>query len=119
MNDDFDDLDRALFALPLEVPPDGLRAAILQTTSHAAIPSFALGRLDIALIGSVAAIAVWLLLALVTQPALGNTIALQLLAVTRAFAAPSTILWLAAGGAVVAWFSFGNVVVGSGRFERS
>ena len=35
MNDDFDELDRALFALPLEAPPPGLRQSILNATVYA------------------------------------------------------------------------------------
>ena len=33
--DEHDDLDRALFALPLEEPPAGLRASILRATVFA------------------------------------------------------------------------------------
>ncbi len=115
MNDDFDELDHALFALPLEPPPAGLRESILRATVYAPLPAFAFRGVEIALIGCVFAVGAWLLLALVTDAGLAATLHAQLLAVARVFADPSTLLWLAAGGSIVTWFSFGALVPGSGR----
>ncbi len=119
MTDDFDDLDRALFALPLEMPPAGMRAAILRATAEAPLPVFAFGSFEIALIGSVFAVAVWMLLAFVMHPSLAAALNAQIVALTHAFADPATILWLAAGGSVAAWFSFGNGLLGGSLPRRS
>ena len=119
MNDDLDDLDRALFALPLETPPAGMRAAILRATVDAPSPGYAFDPLEIALIGSVFAVAVWLLLALATNPSLAGSAIADLRALARAFADPATILWVAAGGSVAAWFWFENGLLGGSLLRRS
>ena len=74
MNDDFDELDRALFALPLETPPPGLRESILNATVYAQARAalepvarpweawLAGGALAVAVwLGAGAAVAAWLL----------------------------------------------------------
>ncbi len=104
MNDDFDDLDRALFALPLAEPPPDLRQAILRaTTLHVAGPSLALRTWETALVGGVLAIAAWLLIALVHDPrgmtALGEASA----DLARHVADPAYLIWLAAGTGVATW----------------
>ncbi len=64
MNDDFDELDRALFALPLETPPPGLRAAILLSTIGAQRRACAhlapFATWEILALGTAIAVAVWL-----------------------------------------------------------
>ena len=40
MNMDDDELERALLGLPLEEPPDGLRASILLATAYRPAPAF-------------------------------------------------------------------------------
>jgi hypothetical protein len=53
-----DDLDRLLFAMPLEEPPADLRASILRATIYR--PAFALKPWELWMCGSIAALAVWL-----------------------------------------------------------
>ena len=55
--DSDDALDRALFALPLEEPPEDLRASILTATVYRPVPVFAAW--EIAAIGAVAAVGIW------------------------------------------------------------
>ncbi len=115
MNDDFDDLDRALFALPLETPPAGLREAILRATTIAPSAAHVFGRFEIALLGSIFAVAVWLVLALATDPVFARTVNSQLFALARVFADPATLLWLATGGSIAAWLSLGSLLPGTAR----
>lgn len=115
MNDDIDELDRALFALPLEAPPPGLRGAILRSTVGAARAPFTrtlpFGTWDIAGIGAALAIALWFVLTCLGNPNLAATFTTNTLAAVSALYEPATLLWLAVGGAVVAWFTVGNAVV--------
>ncbi len=118
MNDDYDELDRALFALPLETAPPDLRDAILRSTIGApARQGFArtlpLGTWEIAGVGAALAVAMWLLLILVDDRALATNVTAVAVAAVAALYEPATLLWLAAGGAVVAWFTVGNAVAES------
>ena len=122
MNDDIDELDRALFALPLEPAPAGLREAILRATigspARAAFGrTLPLGTWEIVGVGILLAVAAWLVIILVADRALAAALtvnAVQLAdALVRELAEPTTMLWLAAGGAVVAWFTVGNAVAES------
>ena len=118
MNDDIDDLDRTLFALPLEPAPVGLRDAILRATigapARAGARSLPLGSWEIAGVGALLAIATWLVMTLVADRSLATDLTVNAVALTyeivRTLSEPMTMLWLAAGGAVVAWFAFGNAV---------
>jgi hypothetical protein len=101
MNGDYDDLDRALMALPLAEPPVGLRDSILAATVFAPpLESIALKTWEIALIGTLLAVGSWL----TTQLVAG------LEAVVAALAAPTTFLWLACGATVAFGASLYNVV---------
>lgn len=115
MNDDFDDLDRALFALPLDVPPQGMREAILRSTVYAPAPTYALVTWEVALIGSVFAVAVWLVLFLFGDPARASFITAKLFEVARTLADPATLVWLATGASVAASFTLGNARPFAGR----
>jgi hypothetical protein len=119
MNDEFDDLDRALFALPLETPPAGMREAILRATSHMPATAFALGRYEIVAIGSFLAIFVWMLLVLLGDPTRASDFNLEVSAVVSALAQPATLLWLATGASVAACFSVGLPGIGEHRIRRS
>jgi hypothetical protein len=111
MNQDFDDLDRALFALPLETPPPGLRESILNATvyaqARAALEPVA-RPWEAWLAGGALAVAVWLVFVLVADKGFAAALTSSALTVARAFAAPATVLWLGAGGAVAAWLLFFN-----------
>jgi hypothetical protein len=87
-----DDLDRALFALPLAEPPSDLRARILAATVLAQPPAFRMWELW--LLGTLLGLAAWLCVdALQTGP---HAVA----AVT-----PSTLFWFAVGLSSVWWIS--------------
>jgi hypothetical protein len=101
MNDDFDDLDRALFALPLDEPPAGLRESILRATIGADLsvaPAFS--QWEIALVGALAACVVWLAAVLIADKHAGTEFTAAVTAAVHAFADPATLLWLSVGAAV-------------------
>jgi len=102
---DDDALDAALFALPLEEPPANLRASIFAATIYRPAPLFAFG--ELAVLGAILAVAVWLLAAVIMG---GGPLFLQSLAAigsnaSRTFGNTSLLLWAAAGGATAIWLS--------------
>jgi len=110
MKDDFDELDRAIFALPLEAPPPGLRASILAQTVYAApAPGLALSGWEIGVVGALLALAVWLGLAFAGDARFAETAIEATLGLTRALADPTTLLWLAAGTGTAFWYSLLNL----------
>jgi hypothetical protein len=103
-----DALDRALFALPLEEPPAELRASILASTVYRPAPPFAVW--EVALLGALAAVAVWLIVLVAMG---GGTLFLTTLsdigsAVERALSNVTALAWLAAGAATAFWLSLFN-----------
>jgi hypothetical protein len=94
MDDSHDALERALFALPLEEPPAGLRASILMATAYRPAPAFSVW--ELALLGALGAIAIWLFFQ--TLSTIGSVAA-------RALSNAATLAWLAAGGATALWLS--------------
>jgi hypothetical protein len=109
MNEDLDDLDQALFALPLDVPPAGMREAILRSTVYASMPSpLAFTRWEIAGIGAALALGTWLVLLAFWNHAFAAMFATNVYEVARAFGAPTTLAWLATGSAVVVIATFAN-----------
>ncbi len=108
---DFDDLDRALFALPLATPPADLKGAILRATIHAprsAQPA-AFTRYEIAGIGSALAIAVWLLIAAIADHRFAVAMTENAYAILRGLVEPTTLAWMTAGGAVAALLTLANL----------
>ena len=104
-SDAYDPLDDAIAALPLEEPPAGLRASILLATAYRPAPLFSIA--EYAVMGVIAAVAVWLLVLVVmgggalfvhSVEAIGSTSA-------RVLSNGATLLWLAAGGATALWVS--------------
>jgi hypothetical protein len=111
MNENFDDLDRALFALPLATPPAGLREAILRVTSYAALPAaqpVPFTRYEIAGIGIALALAAWLLVAAVADHRLAAALTSGAYALVRSLADPTTLAWTTTGGAIAALLTLGN-----------
>ena len=111
MNDDFDELDRALFALPLEAPPPGLRQSILNATVYARAQAAAgpeIRTWELVVVGIALAAATWLILSLLASKGFAAAFDADLLGAGRAIADPTTLVWLGAGGAVAAWLSFFN-----------
>ncbi|MDQ6930681.1 MAG: hypothetical protein M3126_08465, partial [Candidatus Eremiobacteraeota bacterium] len=99
-HDPYDDLDRLLFALPLEEPPKGMRANILASTVYR--PAFPIKIWETWVLGSLIALAVWLSV-LIWQgggPAFAGTLSLLGQVFSRGLFAESTLLWLAIGGGV-------------------
>lgn len=98
-----DDLERALFALPLEEPPDGLRGSILAATIHR--PPAAVAPWELWTGATLFAILVWLVGAIVAGsvhvPAAFGAVD----SAVAWFAQPSTLLWAAVGGATAIWVS--------------
>ena len=103
--DSDDALDRALFGLALEEPPADLRASILTATVYRPAPAFSAW--EIAGLGILAAIAVWLVSLVVAG---GGTLFVHTVAdigttLSRSLSNAATIAWLAAGGATAIWLS--------------
>lgn len=105
MNDDFDDLDRALFALPLELPPLGLRESILRATIYAPQAEPVFRPWEIAGIGAAVAVAVWLAIVLVSDRLFGATLVANAAALGRSFADPAMLAWVAVGAGIATWLS--------------
>jgi hypothetical protein len=105
MNMDDERLERAILDLPLEEPPEGLRASILLATAYRPAPAFSF--LDLAALGSLGAIAVWLVVLLVLG---GGSLFVDTLgtigsALSRIFSNTGVLAWLAAGGATALWLT--------------
>jgi hypothetical protein len=99
-----DDLDRALFALPLEPLPDGLRMSIL--AGIAALPGPMFRRWEVVGIGVVLALATWLFLITLTGGDHFRSIVAPVGYVLARFASdPTTLVWLALGGSTAVWLS--------------
>ncbi len=110
MNDDLDDLDRALFALPLETPPPGMRETILNATVYAAAPgSVAFGRWEIGAIGAALALGTWLILLAIMDRTFAGTFAADVYVFVRALGEPSTLAWLAAGASIATLATLWNL----------
>jgi hypothetical protein len=100
-----DELERAIFALPLEEPPEGMRASILLATAYRPAPAFSV--LELATLGALGAVALWLVVLLVLG---GGTLFVETLTtigslLSRAFSNAATLAWLAAGGATALWLT--------------
>ncbi len=108
MTEDHDDLDRALFALPLATPPADLRAAILRSTIYspsaahacAIVAPFAFAARDIAFIGAAIAVAVWLVVYAIFDPSFVSHAAANTGALVRSLLETQTLAWLAAGASI-------------------
>jgi cell division septal protein FtsQ len=98
-------LDRAIFALPLEEPPEGLRASILLATAYRPAPAFSV--VELAVLAALGAVAVWLIVLLVLGGGslFFHTLATIGMAGSRALSNSATLAWLAAGGATALWLS--------------
>jgi hypothetical protein len=100
-----DELERAIMELPLEQPPDGLRASILLATAYRPAPAFSLH--ELAAIGTLGAVALWLIVLLVSG---GGSLFVHTLSaissvVLRSLSNAAFVSWLAAGSAAALWLS--------------
>jgi hypothetical protein len=103
--DSDDALEAALFALPLEEPPEGLRASILTATVYRPAPAFM--PWEIAGIGVVAAIGVWLAVMIAMG---GGTLFVHSLGsigetLAHAFSNGANLAWTAVGIATAVWLT--------------
>jgi hypothetical protein len=106
MYHDDDELDRALFALPLEEPPGDLRAAILTATAYRPAPPFSVW--EFAFFGVVAAVMVWMVIeiALGGGPLFASTVTAIGTSIVHGLPNVTTLAWLTAGGATAFWLTF-------------
>jgi len=100
-----DALERAILELPLEETPEGLRASILMATAYRPAPAFSF--FELAVVGSLGAVALWLIVLLVMG---GGSLFVHTLAtigagLSRTLSNPATLAWIAAGGATALWVS--------------
>lgn len=122
-----DDLDRALFALPLATPPPGMRDRILAMTANATFAnatfanagrparSLVFGRVEIALFGALIALATWVTIsggALALARAAGWSLANAGSLVARAGGETLLLEYFVAGAAVAAIAGIGPVRLG-------
>ena len=117
-----DELERAILELPLEEPPAGLRTSILLATAYRPAPAFSF--LESAIIGSLGAVALWLVVLLVMGGGalFVHTVGAIASTVTRTLSNGAVLAWLAAGGATALWltlFSGHPLVLAAHRSERS
>jgi hypothetical protein len=102
-----DELERALFALPLEEPPADLRARILATTVDR--PRLTFRAWEVWLVGTLAALMVWLMFLVGTaQPDMGGAISRAISdGVDRIVPAlsVSALVWMVLGMSFVVWIS--------------
>jgi len=104
-----DELDRALFALPLEEPPADLRASILAATIYRAPAPFKAW--EVWTLGAIVALAVWLVLLIFEGGASRamDTVTILGAYIGSFFAQPLNLVWLALGGATALWMSTLNL----------
>jgi hypothetical protein len=112
--DSDEELERALFALPLEEPPDDLRASILAATVYR--PPLPVKPWELWLVGGVLALLAWLLVLIAKGSAAPaflefDSYVTQGLSV---FAQPATLFWVALGGGAVVWISQLNLTPAPG-----
>lgn len=113
------DLERALFNLPLEEAPDGMRASILAGTIYHrhALPPVKIW--ETWLMGGCLAVIAWLMVLVLREgfaPVVStlNTIGAAILYVVSQ---PSTVLWVAVGGAAAVWLSHMSPAIAPSRSE--
>ncbi len=109
MNGEFDDLDRALRALPLEEPPAGLRDSILAATVYAPpIPALAMRLWEVTGVGVWLAFAAWLALAVISNRAVADQFAAFGARLAGVLSDPLTLVSLATGIVIAFVLSFGS-----------
>ena len=112
------ELERAILGLPLEEPPEGLRASILLATAYRPAPAFSVA--ELALLGSLVAIGLWLTSLVVLGG--GSLFVHTLAAIGSTLSNGAILAWLAAGAATALWLTVFSgsqpLLVGSHRSER-
>jgi len=109
--DSDEELDRALFALPLEEPPADLRASILAATIYR--PPMTVKPWEVWGGGALCALLTWVLL-LILRGGAGlavNELSAYIASGLAAIAQPQTLFWIAVGGGAAFWISQLNLTV--------
>jgi heme O synthase-like polyprenyltransferase len=101
------ELERALFNLPLEEAPDGMRASILTQTVYRRHALPAVKPWETWLIGGCLAAIAWLMVLVLREGFTPVVSALNSIGdvILYVMSQPSTILWIAVGGAASIWLS--------------
>lgn len=112
--DSDDELERALFALPLEEPPADLRASILAATVYR--PPMQVKAWEVWAFGAVSALLAWLLFLVAKGGAAPEFTAFEAYVNEglKLFMQPSTLFWIALGGGASIWISQMNLTVAPG-----
>ncbi|GAC1401843.1 MAG: hypothetical protein NVSMB64_00690 [Candidatus Velthaea sp.] len=102
-----DELERALFALPLEEPPADLRARILGATIYR--PRLTIRAWEIYVVGTLAALAVWMAVFVMTGvPDAGGRLTSSLVTAFEGIGSAvstTTTLWIVLGISSALWVS--------------
>jgi hypothetical protein len=112
--DSDEELERALFALPLEEPPADLRPSILAATIYR--PPLPVKTWEVWVLGVVCALLVWALVLIVNGAAMPELSAFDSYVNEglRLFAQPATLFWIALGGGAAVWISQLNLTMAPG-----
>jgi hypothetical protein len=115
-HDEFDDLDRALAALPLEEPPAGLHARIMASTVYRSQPANHTWELWV--IGTLVACGAWLVWFVASAPHATERLvdAAMRWVVSAGLTSDYTLLCLAVGASTAWWIS--QLSIPSPRRER-
>lgn len=107
MNYSDNDLERALFNLPLEEAPDGMRASILAHTIYHRHAVPVIKAWEAWLIGGCLAAIAWLVVLVLREGPAPVVSALNAFgaAILDIVSQPATVLWIAVGGAAAIWLS--------------
>ncbi len=107
MNYSDSDLERALFNLPLEETPDGLRSSIMARTVYHRHALPVVKPWEAWLIGGCLAAIAWLMAVVLREGFAPVISALNSVgdAILYVVSQPSTVLWIAVGGAAAIWLS--------------
>jgi hypothetical protein len=114
---DDDDLDRALAALPLAEPPAGFHARVMAATVYR--PEPVVRGWEVWAIGTLVAVAAWLIWLVSSAPHATERIAGALISAveTAGLTSPTTVLWLAVGASAAWWISQLTFPSSRGRIE--
>ncbi len=115
--DSDEELERALFALPLEEPPADLRASILTATVYR--PPLPVKPWEVWLIGGAVALLAWLLVLIANGTAAPAFVEFDSYVTDglKLFAQPATLFWIAVGGGAAVWISQLNLTPAPGVQE--
>jgi hypothetical protein len=120
MNYSDSDLERALFNLPLEETPAGMRASILTHTVYHRHALPVVKAWEAWLIGGCLAAIAWIMVLVLREGFAPVVSALNSIgeAILYVVSQPSTVLWIAVGGAAAIWLSHFTFVPAKAAVRR-